>query len=129
MAFFSYLINRIVGYLQDHNLFSDMQHGFRKGRSCFSKILAHHDWVLYNLTEGKNMDVVFLDFAKAFGKVDYGILLHKVRAFSIIGKVSVWIHAFLTGHFEQSPWEDIHQRRQGLSTVYHKGQYWVLSSS
>ena len=46
------------------------------------------------------MDVVFLDFAKAFDKVDHGILLHKVKALGITGKLGVWIHAFLTGRLQ-----------------------------
>ena len=88
--------NKIVEHMETHHLFSDKQHGFRKGRSCLSKLLAHHDWVLNNLAEGKNVDVVFLDFAKAFDKVDHGILLHKVKTLGITGKLGVWIHAFLT---------------------------------
>ena len=92
--------NEIVAYMEDHNLFSDNQHGFRKGRSCLSKLLAHYDWVLHNLAEGKNVDVVFLDFAKAFDKVDHGILLHKIKTLGITGKLGIWIHAFLTGRLQ-----------------------------
>ena len=92
--------NKIVEHMENHHLFSDKQHSFRKGRSCLSKLLAHHDWVLNNLAEGRNVDVVFLDFAKAFDKVDHGILLHKVKALSITGKLGVWIHAFLTGRLQ-----------------------------
>ena len=83
--------NKIVEHMEDHHLFSDKQHGFRKGRSCLSKLLAHHDWILNDLAEGRNVDVVFLD------KVDHGILLHKIKALGITGKLGVWIHAFLTG--------------------------------
>ncbi|KAK8390865.1 hypothetical protein O3P69_016917 [Scylla paramamosain] len=76
------------------------QHGFRKGRSCLSKFLAYHDWVLHNLAEGINVDVVFLDFAKTFDKVYHGILLHKMSCLGIGGKLGVWTHAILTvnGH-------------------------------
>ena len=47
--------------------------------------------------ENKNpVDVVYLDFAKAFDKVDHGILLHKLRDSGITGKLGVWLHCFLT---------------------------------
>ena len=42
------------------------------------------------------MVVVFLDFAKPFDKVDHGILLHKIKALGITGKMGVWTQAFLT---------------------------------
>ena len=37
-----------------------------------------------------------MDFAKAFDKVDHGILCHKMKAIGISGKLGVWIHSFLT---------------------------------
>lgn len=46
------------------------------------------------------MDVVFLDFTKAFDKVDHGILLHKVKFLDIRGKLGIWLHAFLTGRVQ-----------------------------
>lgn len=82
--------------MEDLHLHSDSQCDFRKGRSCLSKQLAHHDWILHSLAEGKNIDVLFLDFAKAFDKVDHGIQLHKIKARSILGKLDVWIHDFQT---------------------------------
>ena len=43
------------------------------------------------------MDVVYLDFAKAFDKVDYGILLAKLRTIGISGQLLKWLCSFLTG--------------------------------
>ena len=44
------------------------------------------------------MDIVYLDFAKAFDKVDHGVLLHKIK---ITGKLGIWLYNLLTGrtHF------------------------------
>ena len=92
--------DEIVAHMEDHHLFNNDQHGFRRGRSCLSKLLAHYDWVLHSLAEGKNVDVVFLDFAKAFDKVDHGILLHKIKSLGLTGKLGIWIHAFLTGRLQ-----------------------------
>lgn len=44
---------------------------------------------------GKNVDVVYLDFAKVFDKVDNGVLLHKLRKMGITGKLGIWLHKFL----------------------------------
>ena len=44
----------------------------------------------------KDVDIVYLDFAKAFDKVDYGVLMHCLRAAGIQGKIGIWVHNFLT---------------------------------
>ena len=72
------------------------QHGFRRGRSCLSQLLQQYDNLLQELARGNNVDTVFLDFAKAFDKVDHGVLLHKLRNLGITGKIGAWIHSFLT---------------------------------
>ena len=49
------------------------------------------------MEHGFNVDVVYLDFAKAFNKVDHGILIRKLKQLGIGGKVCLWIHQFLSG--------------------------------
>ena len=53
--------------------------------------------MLSHLEEGHNVDVVYLDFAKAFDKLDFNITLHKLKSLGIDGKIGRWIHSFLTG--------------------------------
>ena len=65
-------------------MLNDVQHGFRRGRSCLSAILN----VFNYLSEDKAtcVDMVYLDYAKAFDKVDRGALLHKIRDTGRLGK-------------------------------------------
>ena len=44
-----------------------------------------------------NVDVIYLDFAKAFDKLDFTITLQKLFNLGITGKIWTWIKAFLTG--------------------------------
>jgi hypothetical protein len=46
------------------------------------------------LEEGAGVDVVYLDFAKAFGKVDHGVLYRKLRLLGAGGELLAWIHSF-----------------------------------
>lgn len=84
-------------YLEDNNKMNNDQHGFRMGRSCLTQLLNHHEKIINALEQDNVIDVVYLDFAKAFDKVDHGILLHKMRSLGIAGKLGVWLHNFLTG--------------------------------
>ena len=76
--------------------FNDQQHGFRAKRSCLSQLLNHYNEILKGMEEGGNVDTVYLDFSKAFDKVDIGILCHKMREMGIHGTLAIWIHNFLT---------------------------------
>ena len=53
------------------------QHGFRSWRSTLSQLLAHFDRIIKCLEKGDDVNVVYLDFAKAFDKVDFDIVLNK----------------------------------------------------
>ena len=87
---------RIIDYLESNNKITDSQHGFRSGRSCFTQLLDHVDNILKNLQENKEVDVIYLDYAKAFDKVDHEILLKKLSKMGIQGKLLNWIKDFLT---------------------------------
>ena len=72
------------------------QHGFRSGRSCLSQLIAHYDHVTQLLENNQNADVIYLDFAKAFDKVDFLVTMKKLHALGISGKLGQWIYSFLT---------------------------------
>ena len=53
------------------------------------------------LESGENVDAIYLDFLKAFDKVDIGILCHRMKAKGIHGMLGVWLHDFLTNRKQQ----------------------------
>ena len=95
------LRNKLVTYLEDNNLLNPSQHGFRRGRSCLSQLLAHYDQILTLLEQGMNVDTIYLDFAKAFNKVDHRIILAKLSLLGIGGNILKWIRSFLVGRTQQ----------------------------
>ena len=87
--------------MEDNNIYNTRQHGFRKGRSCLSQLLEHTERLIHYLEKGNNIDVIYLDFSKAFDKVDHTILLHKLRRNGISGKLHEWIRSFLTNRTQR----------------------------
>ena len=77
-------------------LIRDSYHGFRKGRSCLANLLVFLNKVTESINDGLCIDVIFLDFAKAFDKVPHQRLLRKLKAHGINGKIFKWISAWLT---------------------------------
>ena len=94
------LRKHIVQYMNDHNLFNENQHGFRSGRSCLSQLLEHFDTILNIIEDNSNADVIYLDFAKAFDKVDHTIVLNKIKSLGITGQIYNWLESFLCGRFQ-----------------------------
>lgn len=65
------------------------------GKNIQTQLLAYYNSIYNTLMEGKRMDTVFLDFAKAFNKVNHRILLKKVVNQNKEGKRRRWIKEFL----------------------------------
>ncbi len=50
---------------------SDAQHGFVPQRSCLTDLLLTEQWVMELMDDGDSVDMVVLDFAKAFDSVSH----------------------------------------------------------
>ena len=92
----SVMRDAITAHLDRNKLIRHSQHGFIRGRSCTTNLLEFLEKATKAVDEGKSLDVIFLDFAKAFDKVPKERLLKKVHAHGIRGRVWTWISAWLT---------------------------------
>jgi len=93
--------NKLTQYFDDHNMLNNSQHGFRKGRSCLSQLLDHYDKIINLMENGINVDTVYLDFSKAFDKVDHQIVIEKLMILGIGGKLLKWIKSFLQNRHQR----------------------------
>ena len=85
----------IVDHFLKNELFSPDQYGFRQFRSCLLQLLeALEDWTSY-LDTGNQIDIIYFDFSKAFDSVSHKLLLKKLTAYGISGKLHDWIANFL----------------------------------
>ena len=87
---------KLVAHLETNNLLCSKQHGFRSGRSCLTQLLHHFDDVLESLMSNADFDSIYLDYAKAFDKVDHRLLIKKLRLYGINETIVKWIESFLS---------------------------------
>ena len=87
----------IMDHFERHNILCDQQHGFRKRRSCESQLITTIQGIASRLRSGKDqVDVILLDFSKAFDKVPHQRLLYKLDFYGVRGENLQWVKSFLS---------------------------------
>ena len=111
----SILKDGIVEHLERHNLLRDSQHGFMAGKSTLSNLLEYLEDLTRLIDQGHAVDVVYLDFAKAFDKVPHTRLIGKCDRLGIRGIILGWVREGLTGRRQRvvlngqsSDWREVH---------------------
>ncbi|KAK4829760.1 hypothetical protein QYF61_006484 [Mycteria americana] len=95
------ILTAITRHVEDNQGINPSQHGFRKGRSCLTNLISFYDKVTRLVDEGKAVDVVYLDFSKAFDTVSHGILLEKLAAHGLDGCTLRWVKNWLDGRAQR----------------------------
>ena len=72
------------------------QHGFLEGRSCTTQLLEFLEDITTASDQGDDVDVIYLDFCKAFDNIPNKRLLKKLWGYGIRGNVHAWVKDFLT---------------------------------
>jgi hypothetical protein len=93
--------NRIQKIMDMKGGLHDTQHGFRKDFSCETQMLGLYTELAGVLDKGGRVDAVFLDFEKAFDKIDHEILMKKL--WDKVGHLEIvnWIGDFLCNRIQK----------------------------
>src|ERR1043165_5737992 len=90
--------DNIGEHLNEHNIIKGSQHGFTRGRSCLTNLLEFFEEVYERIDEGKPVDVIYLDFAKAFDKVPHKDWPRSCKHAGLKGR---YYHGFKAGYQEE----------------------------
>ena len=91
----SILRDKMLIRLNSYNLITHSQHGFMARKSCLTNLLDYLVFVTTQIDLGHPVDVIYLDFQKAFDKVPHVRLINKIKAHGISGKMLHWIEKWL----------------------------------
>lgn len=87
---------RLVEFLDNHQLISKHQFGFRSKHSTEHALLSLTETIRRSLDSGQFSCGVFIDLQKAFDTVDHDILISKLKHYGIRGIASKWFRSYLT---------------------------------
>ena len=90
------LHTNIMNHLDTHEILCYQQHGFRKAHSCETQLLSTTQDIAADLDKRRQIDIIIMDFTKAFDKVPHQRLLMKLWRYGIRGNTHKWITSFLT---------------------------------
>ena len=87
--------DQIKHYLEEQNLLTAQQHGFRKNHSTQSAYAKFLDDIMLHLDVGERTVAVFLDIKKAFDTINHQILLNKIKSLNIGPNTTALISDYL----------------------------------
>ena len=105
---------QILEHLKANNILPKQQHGFLKGKSTSTNLLEAINVWTDLLEHNVPLDILYLDYSKAFDTVPHRRLIKKLSTVGIQGKVLEWLNSFLTGRKQRvvvnhvkSDWIDV----------------------
>ena len=87
--------DELMAHFEQNDLLFPGQHGFRRQRSCTTNLLSCLSQWTSIADSGRGIDVLYLDFSKAFDRVNHDLLLLKLRHYGVHGNLLRWLTSFL----------------------------------
>ncbi|CAM5133163.1 unnamed protein product, partial [Natator depressus] len=91
----------VLKHLEERKGIRNSRHGFTKGKSCLTNLIAFYDKITVYVDEGKAVDMLFLDFSKAFDTVSHNILASKLKKYGLDEWTRRWIVSWLDCRAQQ----------------------------
>ena len=95
------ILEVILKQVEEKKVIRGSQHGFTKGKSFLTNLIAFYNGVIGWVDEWRAVDVVYLDFSKAFDTVSHNILIGKLRKCGLDEWSVRWIENWLNGRTQR----------------------------
>ncbi len=117
----SIIRDHLVAHMKRNKLFSNKQFGFIQGRATTLQLLNVLDRWTEIIDKKGSIDVIYMDFQKAFDKVPHHRLVKKIESYGIKGDLLVWIKDFLRYRKQQVVVNGQKSRRMDVTSGIPQG--------
>lgn len=108
------IFNQLSAYVNQSNILSPFQSGFRSNFSTTTALLKFTNDIFSSFDKGQLTGAIFIDLSKAFDMVDHYLLLDKLFSIGLSHQAVLWFNAYL------------HNRRQYVSFYGSQSDYLVV---
>ena len=95
------IFGTVSRHINDEKVIRGSQHGLTKGKSCLADLIAFYEEITRWIDDGKAVDVVCLDFSKAFDTISHSIFAAKLSKCGLCNWVVRWIVSWLNGRSQR----------------------------
>jgi len=95
------LYHHITEHLNTYNVLINQQFGFRAGHSCEAQLISVVEDIQMAMDSSHQVDIIFIDFRKAFDTVPHHRLLNKLSHYGIQGRTHNWLRVWLTQRIQR----------------------------
>jgi hypothetical protein len=100
--------DQLLLYLLGKHIISRHQHVFIIKHATTTNLLESlHDWSVA-LNKSNSVDIIYIDFRRAFYSIVFTKLLYKLQTYGVGGNLLVWISAFVTGRSQCVVVDNVH---------------------
>ena len=91
----SFIREGVLSYMKETGQLASQQHGFLPGKSCATNLIESVEAITAFLDKKTPVDIIYIDFSKAFDRVPHERLLIKMKSYGISLQVLKWVKGFL----------------------------------
>ena len=119
---FEYVIfNQVSSYLNNHNLLTSHQFGFRAGHSTELAALKLVNYLIAEMNNGQCPINIYMDLSKAFDTLDHSILLKKLEYYGICGLENKLLCNYLSNRHQYVEYNRTSSSTRSISTGVPQG--------